>query len=251
MGLLYQRQEKGRRFNLYGVRVLLLRKPVCRCIRVDMLSLRAYVIYVMLHGLMMHINKHSLDLSMDGVSEGENSLSDHSSMPYDSDDLIESCSSTPSLDRSSSKTIMPTSGQSQSSKLRRTSRAIGQNGASSYCTDLPESASPNVLEESVKRKDSVFGSLPSVPRQFGTMVTTVTLRRSSTTSEAVAHSATCFASLKAMRCSCKSKGATQHLDLQWSTLPATDTVRTGPSAQKGTKRASSGRNSSSSRGGSS
>lgn len=103
----------------------------------------------------------------------------------------------------------------------------GRRGASSSTTDPPAPANPDVYEKNARDLVSLFGSLPPVPSDFGTMVTTVTLLRSSTTSSVVCHSATCSTSLKATKCACKSKGHTSPLSLQWCTLPPTDRGNSG------------------------
>lgn len=74
---------------------------------------------------------------------------------------------------------------------------------------------------------SHFGCSPSVPKDFGTMVTTVTMRRSSTTSTATCHSATCCVSLKAISCKCQSKEVLSPGALAWSSSPATATPASG------------------------
>jgi len=182
--------------------------------------------------------------------EDEEELS-RSSLHYSSGSELESpieiSSSMSNSDQSSLDITPRISGRNQSSRLRRTLPASGQGGASSYITDLPVPASQNVSAASARSEVFDCGLLPAVPPQFGTMATTITLQRSSTTSEVVPHSATCSTSLKATSCSCKSKDRIRHSDLKWSSLPATGTGTTGRGAPKA-RRSSQKRSKSNSKG---
>lgn len=170
---------------------------------------------------------------MDGQSEGESSIYSHSSQEFSEDEAIEVLSSTQNSDQSSSEIAMPLSSLNKRSQLRRTSRQSIDNCVSSYSTDQQALESQNVSVKSASIADSIFGLIPAVPPQFGSMGTTVTLQRSSTISQVVPHSATCSASLMAMKCLCKSKHHIAAGDLMWCTLPRIDTGSSGPSARKG------------------
>lgn len=170
---------------------------------------------------------------MDGQSEEESSIYSHSSREYSEGDPIEVLSSTQNSDQSSSETAMRSSSLKKHSPLHRTSRQNIDNCVSSVSTDPPVQVNPKGSGRSASLQDSIFGLIPAVPPQFGSMATTVTLQRSSTTLLAVPHSATCSASLMAMKCLCKSKHHIAAGDLMWCSLPQTDTGSTGPSARKG------------------
>jgi len=109
-----------------------------------------------------------------------------------------------------------------------------------------ELANQEQPENTVQLLDCLFGYLPSVPKGFGTMATTITIVRSSTTSVVKCHSVTCFASSKAIACSCPSKEDSSVGDLQWSSLPVTDHPMNGASnseAKRASFRKASTRNS--------
>lgn len=130
---------------------------------------------------------------------------------------------------SSSVIITPTGGRRVYSERQKISQATGPNATLSSIGDPPESASLGKSEKNVKPMESLFGLLPPVPSEFGTMATTVTVRRCSTTSLVTCHSATCSTSLKATKCSCKSKADIAPGDLQWCSLQAIDTGNNGNS----------------------
>jgi len=103
-------------------------------------------------------------------------------------------------------------------------------------------ASHGLLENTAFKQGSPFGLRLSDPMDYGTMATTITMQRCSTTLQVKYHSATCSTSLKAIRCSCPLKDHSHAGDLQWCSLPAIDHPTNG-SSRSGKKRGSSGKRS--------
>jgi len=170
----------------------------------------------------------------DSVEEAE-SDSSQSSMQSDHADLsVKSQKMTNSQD-SSSETPQESDGSSQSSNNHATSQVNGSAAGWLSTTATRELESLSGYAKSALVLELLSGLIPSVPEGLGTMATTMTLVRSSTTLQVKYHSGTCLTSSKATKCSCLSKAAMSPGDLQWSTLPRIAPGANGDSASQGTK----------------
>lgn len=150
------------------------------------------------------------------------------------EELASEISSTNS--QSSSCDTPPGSDSSQASSLNQPiSRRNIPNDKSTSSTVQPEPVKVDLSEPSVRDVVLACGCNPSVPAEFGTMATTITMLRSSTTSKAICHSATCSTSLKATQCQCPLKEVLSAGSLQWCSLPATSTPTSGRGRPRGGK----------------